>query len=131
MKRHIDAIRALVPAAYTSYYVEANPLPTPPYVIIWSSAGVLPAEVPVAGSSDLTDTIGVTCVGQTPEAALIVLAAVRAALDGSHPAVTGRATWLTLVGSQPVTIDTDVTIPNTTRHPAYGVDLYTLVSTPA
>lgn len=127
MKPTIDAIRALLAGlGYQVYYVDVPTAPTLPYVLLWSSSGLRPVEVPVAGSSDLTDTIGATAVAANADAVLIVQARVRGVLDGSHPAVTGRATWLNLSDSQPVAVDRDVT-----PHVAYGVDMYRLITTPA
>lgn len=129
MKAHIDAIRALL-VGVTSYYVTVPTAPTYPYVLLWSSSGTRPVEGVIESSSDLTDTIGATCVAGTPDGVLIVRDIVRTLLDGSHPTVTGRLTWLNLYDSLPTTVDDDVTIPNG-GHPAYGVDLYRLISTPA
>jgi hypothetical protein len=128
MKAHIDAIRALLdPLGYPSYYVTVPAEPTTyPYVLVWSSSGTVPVEVPVSGSADLTDTIGVTLVAENPDSVLIATARVRGVLNGAHPAVTGRLTWLNLSDSQPVAVDRDVKPPV-----AYGVDTYRLVSTPA
>ena len=42
--------------------------------------------------------------------------------------VTGRTVTLEHVEARAVQIDRDVTIPDTNRHPAYGVDLFRLVS---
>lgn len=132
MLAHITAVKALLtPLGWPVYVVEAPSLPTYPYVIVWGSAGQPGIEPGVAGSSDMSDLLGVTVVDTTPENALIAAAAVRAVLDGAHPTVTGRAVWLSLTSSEPVTVDRDVTLPATNRHPGYVVDRYQLISTPA
>ncbi|WP_185972904.1 hypothetical protein [Aeromicrobium piscarium] len=82
--------------------------------------------------SDLDDLLGVTCVGVSPEAVWSVSSLVRAALIDKHPQVDGRyVAELRLYDSQNVQADGDVTLPNSNRHPYFGVDLYSLRSTPA
>ena len=125
MKPYIDAIRALLTAAgITSYYVDVPTTPTYPYVLLWSSSGIAPVEVPVSGTTDLTDSIGATTVAMSADGVLIVQKNARAALDGTHPVVSGRVTWLNLYDSLPVQVDRDVT-----PHVVYGVDMYRLIST--
>lgn len=130
MKEHIDAIRALLAGVVTTYYVSVPNTPTYPYVLLWSTSGVPGFEQSVEGPGDLTDNIGATAVAATPDGVLVVRDRVRVLLDGSHPAVAGRLTWLNLYDSLPTTLDTDVTLTGT-GHPAYGVDMYRLISTPA
>jgi hypothetical protein len=132
VKPLIDAIKALLaPLGYPVYYVDAPDHPAMPYVLLWGSSGVPSPEQAIAGPSDLTDSLGVTTVAATPEAVLIVRARIRTVLDGARPTVAGSLVWLNLTDSRPTAVDRDVTDPATNRHPAYGVDMYRLVSVPA
>lgn len=104
--------------------------PAFPYFLVWSSTGRL-----VAGSLRddryLDDRVGVTVVALTPEGVWSAAAKARAALDGWTPTVDGQIVQpLRLVDSQAVQPDRDVTLPNSNRHPYFGVDLYRLVSEP-
>lgn len=132
MLAHITAIKALLaPLGYAVYYVDVPEAPTLPYVLLWGTGGVAGPERPLSGPADLTDRLGVTCVAGTPDGVLIVTGRVRGALDGARPTVVGRSVWLNLWDARAVQVDREVTIPNTNRHPAYGVDLYALTSVPA
>lgn len=134
MKADIAAIRALLTTAgLTNYFIDVPEKPTYPYDLVWSGAGGLATERPVADShADVDTLIGVTHVAGTPEGVLIVQAATRAALDLKSPVVAGRVTSLELQpGSPAIQMDRGVKIPGTNRNPAYGVDTYRYRSTPA
>ena len=136
MRAHIDAIRALIPSTFTTYFVDVPTAPTYPYVLIWSSAGTPGMEQALTDErTDIDTQIGATMAAGTPEGVLIVQSAVRAVLmPGGKPkslTVPGRVAVLRLEDSRPIAVDRDVTIPTTNRFPAYGVDLYRLISTPA
>lgn len=135
MNEAIAAIRAALTAAgVTNYYVDVPSSRTYPYALVWSSAGRGDIEAAVAESSAFSDDVGVTVVAASPEGVLSVAGRVRAALapfEAGSVAVAGRVTWLNHYDSRPVQVDRDVTITATNRHPAFGVDMYRLVSTPA
>lgn len=137
MLAHIDAIKAaLAPLGWPVHFVTVPEAPTFPYVLLWSGSGDPAAEVPVCGPmDDLEAVVGVTAVAGTPEGALIVQKAVRAALspgDARKPLpVSGRSASLARSGGQRVQVDRDVKIPGTDTSPAFAVDLYDLHSTPA
>lgn len=135
MRAHITAIgAALTSASLKSYFVEAPSQPNIPYVLLWTGSGSPPVEDSIATRGDFEATLGLTSVAGTPEGALIVQAAARAALApfaSGSTAVAGRIAWLTLEDSRAVQVDTDVTVTATGKHPAYGVDIYRLRSTPA
>lgn len=131
MLAHITAIKALLAPVGAVYYVDVPDAPALPYVLLWGSSGVPSDDVPISGADDLTDLLGVTAVAGTPDGVLIVRSRVRTLLDGAHPIVAGRLVTLRLFDSRPTQVDREVTIPNTNRHPAYGVDLYRLTSVPA
>lgn len=131
MRAHIDAIKAnLATAGHPVYFVAAPPSPVFPYFLVWSSAGDPATEVDVTGtSSDLDTVVGVTAVAGSPDGVLIMQALARAALSAPLQVV-GRLCWLSLFDSQNVQVDRDVTLPGSTQHPAFGVDLYRLQSVP-
>lgn len=135
MNEAITAIRAALTAAgVTNYYVDAPSDRTYPYALVWSSAGRPDIEAAVVESSAFSDDVGVTVVAASPEGVLTVTGRVRAALapfEAGSVTVAGRVTYLSRYDSRPVQVDRDVTITNTNRHPAFGVDMYRLVSTPA
>lgn len=101
-----------------------------PYVLLWTGTGRPPVEESVAGSTVFEDDLGVTAVAALPLGVLSVQERARAAL-ASVPAdvVAGRRLSLSRYDSRPVQVDRDVTY--STGHPAYGVDMYRLVSVPA
>lgn len=134
MIAEVAAIRALIP--YTTYFVDVPTTPAYPYVLVWSGSGAPGVEQDVTDArTDIDTMVGVTAVAGTADGVLIVQAAVRAVLcPAGQPkslTVPSRTAVLRLFDSQPVTVDTDVTITATGRHPAYGVDLYRLISVPA
>lgn len=134
MKDDIVAIRALLTAAnLTNYFVAPDGTPAYPYVLVWSGSSALSAESAVQDShADIDALIGITAVAGTPEGVLIAQQAAQAALDLTSPVVAGRVTLMVLQpGSPPIQLDRSVTIPNTNRNPAYGVDMYRYRSTPA
>ena len=133
MKAHIDAIKALlVSTGYDVYFADVPETPDYPYVLLWCSPGLMVADS-LRGVQDVLDEpLGVTTVGANTDATLIAAGVARAALLGAHPTVAGRYVHeLRLTDSRPVRIDRDVTLPDTNRHPSYGVDIYALKSDPA
>lgn len=131
---HVAAIEAAFAAAgLVSHFVDA-PGATPPYHLLWTGSGTVPAEASVDPAGDFTDTLGVTSVAGTPKGALIAQREAREALApfaAGSTVVAGRIVWLTLYDSRSVQVDRDVTVTSTNRHPAYAVDMYRLVSVPA
>lgn len=101
-----------------------------PYVVLWGSNGTASAES-LAGASDLSDRLGVTVVAGAAAGVRDLTQDVRAVLDGGEWSITGRHVETHLWDSRAIQVDTDVTIPGTNTHPAYGVDIYTLTSVPA
>ena len=132
MRAHIAAIMTmLAPLDHQVHFVDVPDAPTYPYILLWSSAGVPGREVPLCDKhTDLDTQLGVTCVAATPLGVLTLAGLVRPILDGSEPVVPGRSVRLDLTDSRDVQVDRDVTMLQPDRHPAYGVDLYRLRSTP-
>jgi hypothetical protein len=135
VKATLAALRAALTAAgLANYFTDAGTSPTLPYVLLWTSNGTAPVEDSVATRGDFEAVLGLTSVAGTPDGVLIVQDAARAALASfaaGSTAVAGHIVWLTLEDSRAVQIDTDVTVTATGKHPAYGVDMYRLTSTPA
>lgn len=131
MNSHIAAVEALLASLPGDVAYGDATGHTPPYVLLWSSAGNAGLEASVTGESGMSDLLGVTWVHTTPRNALALAALGRPLLDGVKPTVTGRSVLLTLESSEPVRVDRDVTLTTTNTHPAYIVDRFRLVSVPA
>ena len=131
MKAHYAAIETALTALYTTYVVDVPVTPTLPYFVLWGPSGTLPEESTVVGqlSTDFDTDVYVTAVAGTAEGAFTMQAAARSAL--SSLSVAGHLVAVTLSDSRPLMVDRDVILPNTDRHPVYGVDVYRLQSTPA
>jgi hypothetical protein len=128
----IDAVRALLLGlGHEVYFVDVPDKPTYPYFLVWSSTGRMLGPALCGTQTDLDDFVGITAVGETPEAAMVVLERARAVLEDAAPPVAGRSMHLRLFDSRPIAVDRDVTIPPANRHPSTGVDLYRLTSVPA
>lgn len=140
MLAHVRAIKALLaPLGYDVYFGDAVkrgtggmvvPL-TYPYLLLWTSAGLPGVEQAVDDVRlDIDGQVGVTAVATTADGVLIVQNRVRGVLAPGGRAVAltvpGRAAWLRLLDSRPVDIDRAIT-----AHPAFSVDVYRLISTPA
>lgn len=135
MRSHIAAIRALIPTAYATYFVDVPEAPTYPYVLLWTSAGAPGIETPVCDTNrDLDAVIGITHVATTPDGALIATEQTRRVLQPGGGIlrlnVPGRAAWLKRFDSRDVQVDRDVTLPASNRRPSFAVDLYRLTSAP-
>jgi len=133
MLAHLNAVKALLePTGYTVYLIDAATTPTYPYVVLWSSAGMLVADTLDGIQDDLDELLGVTVAAATPEAVLTAVPLVRAALLDAQPVVAGRYVQpLRFFDAVDVSVDRQVTMPNTNRHPAFAVDKYRLISEPA
>ena len=129
----LDAIRAALEAqGWPVFYVDAPTHPEVfPYVVLGSSSGRLFGPALCAELTDLDDLVRVMVVALTPEAVVVTQALVRPVLHNTHPPVDGRSVTVRLLGSEPVGVDRDMTIPPTNLHPAFGVDIYRLTSVPA
>lgn len=138
MLAHVTAIRDAIEArGFTTYLSDVPPgVTTYKYVLVWLPPAATAGEQALAGSEgDLSVVVGITAVGETPEAVLAVSGTgVVGAFGNNDPTeltVSGRRAWMRLIDVQPIQVDRDVTIPGTNRHPYYGVHLYRLTSIPA
>lgn len=137
MKGHYDAIRArLESLGWPVHLIMAPRGSTPPFVVLWGPSSPTGGEDDrlEGARSDVDARIGVTCTAGTVDGVLIMQAQVRPALcPGDRTArldVPGHSAWLTPFDSRGIQIDRDATLPGTESHPAFGVDLYQLRSTP-
>ena len=132
IREHYEAVKALIPAPLTVHLFDVPASPTFPYVVLWGDPGRQFSEGLCQSPTDLEVLVRVTCVGATYASCLIVLDAVRTALNRATPVVSGRKVHEMaqepLQGVQP---DRGVTIPGTSNHPVFAVDGYTLRSEPA
>ena len=132
IREHYEAVKALIPNTFTVHLFDVPDNPTFPYVVLWGDPGRHYSETLDPTPRDLEVQVNATCVGATYASCLIVLDAVRAALNRATPVVTGRKVHELvqepLQGIQP---DRGVTLPGTSTHPIFAVDGYTLRSEPA
>lgn len=140
-KAHYDALEALLPAGFTRFRGVAEGEPSEgnpdgnvdaddfPYIVI---GGGLGRDYTEAANGD-TDTrelrFRITYSGLTFDSVVVVMEAVRAALDGKRLVVPGWSSGI-LRQSELLDIraDRDVTVPGIGLHPQFAVDEFTLVS---
>lgn len=138
MLAHLEAVRAaLEPLGYGSHLISVtDPIPAPPYWLIWSSVGRTVAPTVDDAHTDIEDFVRLTAVAATPEFVYGMHAQARDILTpGGLPGrleVAGRSAWLRPAGFEPPSVEVDfpVVIPGTSLHPHYAVDIYRLTSTP-
>lgn len=131
MRAHLEAIRDLLtPAGWPVDLITPSEGATPPYLFVWAGTAGPGDEIDLTGERSAIDTlIGVTHVAGTAVGVYTMRATTLPRLTPEHLPrrleVPGRSAWLRFYESRPVEIDRDVS-----PHPAYGVDLYELTSTP-
>lgn len=130
MRQVIASIEAQIQAAgYPTHFGEVEQAPTLPYVLLWTSPGLL-VDGALDGVRDLHDRLGVTMVATASRLVLDMAPLVRAALVGFMPE---SDAWLMQelrdpFDSQAVQIDRDVDFPKT-GYRFFAVDLYRLDGT--
>lgn len=143
MRQHLNAIKAeLVPLGYPVHLYYANSLtddpavvPPVPYLVL-RGAWDRPEDMPVCGESDdLDTTVLLTAAATTAEGAGVVLDRARGVLSPSMqrtpvPMLDRAASVRWLRNEVEPTVDRDLRLPNSNRHPGYGVDSYHLHSVP-
>src|SRR5690606_29047775 len=71
VRAHVAAIKALIPAPYTVYFVDVPAAPVYPYVLLWTSAGAPGLEASLCGTNvDLDAIVGVTHVAASTDSIL-------------------------------------------------------------
>ena len=130
MHAHLDAIRTKLDASYPVDLWQPDPGRVPPFGVLSAPACAADPDAPICATSTAFEAeIRFKAVAGTPQGVAIMLANARATLPGALT-VTGRAVTLRWERSEFIDLDTDVIIPATNRHPAFGVDTYTLTSQP-
>lgn len=131
IREHYEAVKALIPNTFTVHLFDVPASPSFPYVVLWGDPGQHYSETLDSTPHDVLLSVRATCVGANYASCLIVLDAVRAALNRKAPVVAGRKVHemvqSPLSGVQP---DLSVTLPNTGTHPVFAVDEYELRSEP-
>lgn len=130
---HAAAVKALLAAQIIRVYDGQVPAsPTYPYAVMWMDGGLRDSERSTDELGRASFRIQITSVGANAEAARIVADKAATALLGVAPTVAGRVSHrIRHESSEPVQDDVAVTIPGTATHPAYAVDVYRWVTTPA
>ncbi|MDO5534118.1 MAG: hypothetical protein Q4F65_05655 [Propionibacteriaceae bacterium] len=143
MRAHLRAVvAALEPLGYPVHLLHANPpgddastVPPVPYLVL-RGAWANPDDMPACDATDDLDTaLFITGTASTAEGALVVLDRVRRHLSPSmRPTrldLAGRAAQVRWVRNEvEPQVDRDLRLPNSNRHPGFGVDSYRLTSQP-
>ena len=128
MKLTLDAIGDLVP--YTVYNWAAEVPSADQYVVLWAPPHSADEDEALIRGTAFSSPLRVTAVAGTLDGVQIMLDKIRGLIDKHTASVTGRHVLLTWERSEALDLDRTVTNPTTTRHPAYGVDTYTIHSQP-
>jgi len=128
VKITLAAIAALIP--YTPQYWAAENPGAGQYVVLWTPPHSADEDEALIRGTASTASLRLTAVAGTLDGVQIMLDRIRGLLDKHTASVTGRHVLLTWERSEAIDLDRTVTIPNTDRHPAFGVDTYTIHSQP-
>lgn len=134
IREHAAAVVALLDAVpdLTIYDGRVPAEPSFPYAVLYADDGLRGPVSLTLASDQVTMTVQVTSVGATADAARVVADKVSGALLDVRPSITSRVCWpIRHEGTRPAIEDRDVTIPGTSLHPVYTVDVYRLASLPA
>lgn len=144
MRAHLRAVAArLEVLGYPVHLYRANPLagedegtvPPVPYLVLNGSWGV-GDEIPVCDETETLDTeFRLTATATTAEGAGVVLERARGLLspraNWTAVPMTDRVVQVKRARAEIVpTVDMDLRLPGSNRHPGFGVDSYRLHSTP-
>lgn len=129
MKELLDAIAALL--ADQPAHVLSAPSPVVyPYRLVWPSVGTPGPDAPLSGArGHVTGLVGVTSVGETPGAVVILADLARAALGEQEAVPLAVAGWEAQIqwgAFGTARQDEQVLIPDTATHPHIYVDLFRL-----
>lgn len=135
MIAHLEAIRALLGTATPVDLFAPGPDRTPPFYSVEAPSWGPDPAMAIDGVPHLIEVdVRLRAVAGTPEGVEVLLRNARRTLGDGVPlplAVAGRDATLTWVRAEFIGLDPDSTIPSTNRHPAVGVDTYTLTSQPS
>jgi hypothetical protein len=135
MLEHLKAIADyLADLAYTTHLVAA-PVVSSQYIVLGGRSWATPEDLPLCGVSQALETDWrLTAVAGLPDGVMIMLARLREQLSPgirwTRIPMTGRLCWVKFERSEFVAVDRDLTVTNTNRHPAVGVDTYRIMSEP-
>lgn len=128
MKTTLAAIATLLP--YTCHLWAAETPGAGQYVVLWSPPHSADEDEALIRGTAYTAPLRLTAVAGTLDGVQVMLDRIRGLLDTHTATVTGRHVLLTWERSEAIDLDRTVTDPTTTRHPAFGVDTYTIHSQP-
>lgn len=129
---HYDALEALIPAGLSVFRGSAPDKPGEgdyPYVVLGGTGGTFTGES-YAGDVDSLDLrFKLTYAGLSFDSVLSAISMVRAVLVGRKLVVPGwSAGMLRHESLLDITTDFDVTVPETSSHPLFAVDEFTVLS---
>jgi hypothetical protein len=129
---HFDALEALIPAGLTVFRGSAPDKPTEadyPYVVLGGTPGTETGESYGGDPDSLELRFKLTYAGLTFDSVLTAIYMVRPVLVGRKLVVPGWSTGrLRHESLLDITTDFDVTVPETSSHPLFAVDEFTVLS---
>lgn len=133
MRDHFEAIKTLLaPLGRQVHVIQAPGSPTYPYFMLWGLPGELGSDGLDGEQKVVSDLLRVSSVGKTVESVMELRRLSRPLLIEQRPIVAGRFVHpLRMTSAEEIQPDEDVTMPDTNRHPSFGVDIYRLISEPA
>ena len=134
MKAHLEAIRAAMGAGCPVDLWAPSPDHLPPFLSLEAPSWAPDPDECMCGTPhQMEASIRVRAVAGTPDGVEVLLRNARVALGNGRRrdlTVSGREASIRWERAEFIGVDTDATIPVTNRHPAVGVDTYTLTSHP-
>lgn len=138
MRAHLRALEAhLAPLGYPVHLLHAEgantaEVPPVPYLVLRSPSWASD-RAPLVSDGGLDTEVRVTAAASTAEGAMVVLNRVRALLSPddrpTRVPMQGRFVEIAWARSEvEPQIDTDLRLPNSNRHPGFGVDSYRFTS---
>jgi hypothetical protein len=129
---HYDALEALIPAGITVHRGSVQGKPSAgdyPFVVLGGTAGSLTGDSYAGDPDTLDPRFKLTYTGLTFDSVLIAMSRVRAELVGRKLVVPGWSSGILRNESLlDITTDFDVTVPETSSHPLFAVDEFTVTS---
>lgn len=129
MADHLRAIRAKMPSGTPVDIFAPDPGRQPPFLSLEAPPWGDDPDSPLTDCQAIQVDVRVRACAGTPEGVAILLDQARASIPGLLT-VPGRRAEVAWERSEFIAPDRDSTIPATGRHPAVGVDTYSLTSQP-